>query len=135
MVWLILVLMIFTLEGKETVTLEELRWKNRVVLYFPEKYENPQFELKQLEDKLDDRKIIFLSIGAQFSTNSKVSFDQNYLKGLKEKFSSSRGKSNWVLIGLDGGVKLNGEGTPDWDFIIKKIDSMPMRQSEIKRGG
>jgi hypothetical protein len=83
MVWLILVLMVFTLEGKETMTLEELRWKNRVVLYFPEKYENPQFELKQLEDKLDDRKIIFLSIGAQFSTNSKVSFDQNYLKGLK----------------------------------------------------
>lgn len=121
------------MEGKETVTLEELRWKNRVVLYFPEKYENPQFELKQLEDKLDDRKIIFLSIGAQFSTNSKVSFDQNYLKGLKEKFSSSRGKSNWVLIGLDGGVKLNGEGTLDWDFIIKKIDSMPMRQSEIRK--
>lgn len=133
MVWLILILMFSTLEGKETVTLERLRWKNRIVLYFPGKDQNPQFDLIPLEGKLNERKIIFLSIGEQSSTNSKTSFDQDYLQGLRVKFSSAKGNSNWVLIGLDGAVKLNGEGNPDWDFIFKTIDSMPMRQSEIKK--
>ena len=44
-----------------------------------------------------------------------------------------KNQSNWVLIGLDGGVKLNKEGLPDWEYIFKTIDSMPMRQSEIRK--
>ncbi|MCH6201667.1 DUF4174 domain-containing protein [Aquiflexum sp. LQ15W] len=125
--------MFFTLEGKETVTLEELRWKNRIVLFFPAENQNPKFAIKPIEKGMNERKIIFLSIGEQFITNSKASFDQNYLKGLQEKYSPAKGKSNWVLIGLDGGVKLQVEGKPDWDYIFKTIDSMPMRQSEIRK--
>jgi len=131
MVWMILVFMVFTLEGKETVTLEDLRWKNRIVLFFPADNQDPKFDLGPIEKGMNERKIIFLSIGDQLSTNSKSSFDPNYLKDLQKKFSPAKGKSNWVLIGLDGGVKLNGEGNSDWDFIFKTIDSMPMRQSEI----
>jgi len=133
MFWSILMLMTFTLGEKESLTLEDLRWKNRIVIFFPANYQNPQFDLKSFENEFSERKIIFLSIGDQIQTNTEASFDQDYLSGIREKFSIAGTKGNWILVGLDGGIKLNKEGEPDWDFIFKTIDSMPMRQSEILR--
>jgi hypothetical protein len=133
MFWLIFMLTSFTLGEKENLTLEDLRWKNRFVIYFPEKYHNPQFDIKSLESEFSERKIIFLSIGEQIQSNTEASFDQDYLNGLRGKFYIAGTKGNWILIGLDGGIKLNKEGEPDWDFIFKAIDSMPMRQSEIRK--
>ena len=37
MAWLISILMVLAFEGEENVTLDDLRWKNRIVLYFPHK--------------------------------------------------------------------------------------------------
>ncbi|MCL6257592.1 DUF4174 domain-containing protein [Aquiflexum sp. TKW24L] len=134
MIWLISLIMAISFEGKDNVTLEDLRWKNRIVLYFPSSDQNPKFEFDSIEEKLNERKIIFLSIGEVFTTNSKLVFTQDYLQVLQEKYSTEKGPGNWVLMGLDGGVKLNKEGDPDWDLIFKTIDSMPMRQSEIRNG-
>lgn len=131
MIGLILIMMSLAVEGKQTLTLEDLRWKNRIVLSFPTKGQNLNFD--SLEDKMNERKIIFLSFGEEFKSNATGVFDQEYLKGVQKKFFPSKEKSNWVLIGLDGGVKLNKDGDPDWDFIFKTIDSMPMRQSEIRK--
>ncbi|MCR9015360.1 DUF4174 domain-containing protein [Aquiflexum gelatinilyticum] len=125
--------MSFILGEKENLTLEDLRWKNRIVIYFPAKHHYPQFDLKSLEDELSERKIIFLSIPEHIQSNTAVSFDKNYLNALRENLSSSIAEGNWILIGLDGGIKLNKKGEPDWDYIFRTIDSMPMRQLEIKR--
>jgi len=131
MIWLISIFMVLAFEGKENVTLDDLRWKNRVVLYFPSQDQNPKFDLKSLEEEFKERKIIFLSIGVRFTTNSEANFHQDYLKSLHDKYASK--KSNWVLIGLDGGVKLKSDDGLDWALIFKTIDSMPMRQSEIRK--
>ncbi|MCH6234370.1 DUF4174 domain-containing protein [Cognataquiflexum rubidum] len=125
--------MAISFEGKENVTLDDLRWKNRIVLYFPSPDQNPKFEFDAIEEKLNERKIIFLSIGDVFTTNSKLVFTRDYLQVLQEKYSTEKGQGNWLLIGLDGGVKETKMGEPDWDFIFKTIDSMPMRQSEIRK--
>ena len=42
--------------------------------------------------------------------------------------------SSWILIGLDGAVKDSGSAENfDLSMLWRKIDSMPMRQSEIRR--
>jgi hypothetical protein len=125
--------MSFILGEKENLTLEDLRWKNRIVIYFPANHHYTQFDLKHLEDEFSERKIIFLSISEHIQSNTTASFDNNYLNGLRENLSSSSAEGNWILIGLDGGIKLNKKGEPDWDYIFRTIDSMPMRQLEIKR--
>jgi hypothetical protein len=126
--------MFFLFDFKENITLDDLRWKNRIVLHFPSKDQNSEVDFNDLNANLIERKIIFLSIGNKLLTNSKDTFYQDYLKSIREKYGSKSGQGNWVLIGLDGGIKLNKEGDPDWDLIFKTIDSMPMRQSEIKNG-
>jgi hypothetical protein len=125
--------MAVSFEGKEYVTLDDLRWKNRIVIYIPSLSQNTKFDLNSLEEKIEERKIIFLSIGEVFYSNSDLSFTRDYLKVLQEKYAGEKGQSNWLLIGLDGGIKVAKKGEPDWEFIFKTIDSMPMRQSEIRK--
>lgn len=133
MIWLISILMVLNFNEKEGVTLDDLKWKNRIVLYFPIQGQEIKIDLNALEVEIKERKIIFLSIGEKFTTNSEAVFQSDYLESLQEKFAMEKNQSNWVLIGLDGGVKLNKEGLPDWEYIFKTIDSMPMRQSEIRK--
>jgi hypothetical protein len=134
MIWLVsLIMAIYSLDGKENVTLEQLRWKNRIVLYLPRPGQNPEFEIESLKDKLYERKIIFLSIGKAFYSNSELNFSNDYLESLQKKYFGGKNQEKWILIGLDGGIKLNRQGEPDWDFIFKTIDAMPMRQSELRK--
>lgn len=124
--------MALSFEGKENATLEDLKWKNRIVIYFPTSGKDPKFELDSIEEKLKERKIIFLSIGDVFYSNPKLNFTQDYLRTIQEKHSSEKNRGHWLLIGLDGGIKEFKIGEPDWEFIFRTIDSMPMRQSEIR---
>ena len=125
--------MAISFEAKENVTLEDLKWKNRIVIYFPIPHQNPKFELDSIKEKLNERRIIFLSIGDVFYSNSKLNFTQDYLRTLQEKHLPEKNQGYWLLIGLDGGIKETKIGEPDWDFIFRTIDSMPMRQSEIRK--
>lgn len=61
------------------------------------------------------------------SGGEKIEYDE-FLEVLAE----TKPKADWVLIGLDGGVKASGEQA---EFSLMKIfrliDQMPMRHSEI----
>lgn len=124
--------MAISFEGKDYVTLDDLRWKNRIVIYIPSSGQNTRFDIDSLKEEMAERKIVFLSIGEVFYSNSDLTFTKDYLKVLQEKYAGEKGQSNWLLIGLDGGTKVAKKGQPDWEFIFRTIDSMPMRQSEIK---
>lgn len=50
----------------------------------------------------------------------------NHLKRVKSQ------NENWILIGLDGGIKSTGDFPPNPSKIYRLIDAMPMRQSEIR---
>jgi hypothetical protein len=51
---------------------------------------------------------------------------------LREKFSVNSGTFTFLLIGKDGGVKLGKEGRVKLQDIFSLIDSMPMRQREMR---
>ena len=68
-------------------------------------------------------------------------FPDNYLLGKKrekstlffEQFMKDKETFRVVLIGLDGGIKYSQTEVLSRDKLFDIIDSMPMRQAEIRR--
>lgn len=135
-VFFFILLAIFSHSFGEEVTLDELKWKNRVVLFFPDATKDNSLDFSFLKDELQDRKLIyFIFQNGEILSNSDFTFSEEQQKAIKSKYQMGYSKNSWVLIGLDGGVKVKKEGDLDWDFIFRTVDSMPMRRSERGRGG
>ena len=116
------------------MTIQDLQWKNRVVLYFPEKRDDSlTFSDSVLQD-IEERKIAYFIFGDSVASNIEISFSPTYLQQTENKYRMGYKGDMFVLIGLDGGVKLKKEDTLDWDLIFGAIDAMPMRQSEKRKG-
>lgn len=54
---------------------------------------------------------------------------------LRVRFGIGAGEPRWVLIGLDGGVKLEGPAGDSPDEVYALIDGMPMRRRELEARG
>jgi len=112
--------------------LEDFRWKNRLVLIFQNDNEPKEVLSDSLLKEIKERKIIYFFIGEGMKSNAEIDFSSTYREGLKNRYQMGKIKNSWVLIGLDGGIKMRKEEELDWSLVFKTIDSMPMRQSEIK---
>lgn len=113
--------------------LDHLKWKNRLVLYFPQD-QNNEFEFPDsLMVELEQRKVAyFIFHEKNMESNVPVKFSDSYKKSLSKRYKMGSKTDCLVLIGLDGGVKLRKEEELDWTLIMKTIDSMPMRILEMK---
>jgi hypothetical protein len=118
----------------EDITLEDLKWKNRIVILFDDQANNKVFNFEHLEEDFKERKLVYFIVGEKFQSNSNFLFSSEYQKVLKSRYQIRSSDKSWVLIGLDGGAKVKKEGDLDWEFILRTIDAMPMRQSEIRDG-
>jgi hypothetical protein len=56
-------------------------------------------------------------------------------EALRRRFSVQSGRFAVILIGKDGGVKMVREHEADLQEIFDRIDSMPMRQREMREKG
>jgi hypothetical protein len=106
--------------------LYDYRWKNRLLLI----YANNQEAISKQKNALDhqkeqvkerDLKIIFLE-----------DFDIEEKAYLKKKFTLVD-TFTIVLIGKDGGMKLKKKEFVEPQLIFDLIDTMPMRQAEMKK--
>lgn len=130
--YLMILAMMMAFGQDRDLKLEDLKWKNRVILFFPEDGEQDLDMTDSILLEMDDRKLaLFVFDGSMFSNQVKT-FSPDEINQLKKRYQMGSVKSCWVLIGLDGGVKLRKEGSLDIDLILKTIDSMPMRMSEKK---
>lgn len=116
----------------EDLKLEDLKWKNRVVLFFPVEGEQDFEMTDSLLLEMEERKLALFIFGDSLLSNHEKTFSPIEINQLQKRYQMGSSKSCWVLIGLDGGVKLRREGDLDMDLILKTIDSMPMRVSEKK---
>ncbi|TVP47348.1 MAG: DUF4174 domain-containing protein [Mongoliibacter sp.] len=133
--YLLLCFFLFSLSQEEPRVLDDFKWKNRVVIYFPQSPQDWTVPNDSLSKEIDDRKIKYFVIEDSVFSNTEVLFTPEYIKKLKNRYAMGSKNSSWVLIGLDGGTKLRKEEGIDWDFIFRTVDAMPMRQSEIRRKG
>lgn len=108
--------------------LSDFKWENRLIVTF----DIPSEGLDSLAPSdLKDRKLLLFAFESENLTYSNFEGEIDQIDFLK---LSKDYPGFYFLIGLDGGVKSYGKKENfSIGELIKQIDSMPMRQSEIKR--
>ena len=112
------------------------KWENRVLLVFTH-IKNDEIFNKQISNLLKEKKglterklIIYQFVKDQYSIN----FDSKWLLSSlkKRKYKAESENFKVVLIGLDGGVKLEQTSFLSTKKLFTIIDGMPMRRNEIR---
>ena len=109
--------------------LTEYLWKRRVVLSFSAAESTPERisllkQIKQYQCEFDDRQMVHVDLIAGSSDHQLLS----------RQFSVPNKNFNLVLLGKDGAVKLI-TSQPLLENLLTLIDTMPMRQRELRIGG
>jgi len=118
--------------------LSQFKWGNRLLLLFAPHRDHPFFF--NLHQKIMNRKVeaedrdlvVFEILESGSSTVNSNDLDPQTALTLRAKYNIQQGEFAIILIGKDGGVKLNRREQTEIEDIFGLIDSMPMRQQEIR---
>lgn len=119
--------------------LDQFKWKSRLLFLFSPNRTHPPFNtleksLKAQKPGVADRNLVIFEILESGSS----SMDTEHIhpqtaQSLRESFDVSPGQFTVILVGKDGGTKLNRNEETQLEDIFALIDSMPMRQEEMCR--
>lgn len=113
-------------------------WKNRLLFLFSPSPEAPAYkalsdELRRNPDGVRDRDLLVFRILEQGpSLVGSQEMSPQEAEELRRRFGAGRGALTMVLVGKDGGVKLQRSEPVALSDIFGLIDSMPMRQREMQ---
>jgi hypothetical protein len=130
-------------QGPGGIELRGYMWKNRLLLVFAPleddaRYRGLDRELREQGDAIVERDLlVFHVLENGVSRLGRSPIDTQSAALLRDRFSVKQGQFLVVLIGKDGGEQLRRAGGVDITEIFSLIDSMPMRQREMRerRGG
>lgn len=125
-------------ESMKVADLGQYQWKNRLLIIFSPSPEVPAYQA--LSQELDGDSsgvqerdlLVFHVLEEGPSLLGTQSIDMAAAQDLRQRFGIARGDFVVVLIGKDGTVKLKREGLMALTDIFALIDSMPMRQREMR---
>jgi len=126
-------------ERETTVDLNQYRWKNRLLLLFTPTRDHPWFDslhgslMTRKVDVADRDLVVFEVLESGLSTVDTEPLDPGTAEMLREKFGVAEGSFSVILVGKDGGVKLDHQDHISLEEIFALIDAMPMRQEEMRR--
>jgi len=108
-------------------TLNKYLWEKRIVLIFSKDkdislYKEQKNQFSNLQDETNERDLVFIEIFKDKNTKH---------ESLQDKFNPNSSNFKIILIGKDGGIKLNSSTVVTHEKIFSLIDSMPMRQMEM----
>ncbi len=111
-------------------TLADLKWQNRIILV-KEKESRGLTQLREKTEEIKDRDIIWFSLkDGKIETNFDGDLPQNFAAYLYKEYFEKFEKSVF-LIGKDGTIKSKNDELDLKDY-FRQIDSMPMRQREMR---
>ena len=116
--------------------LKMYQWKNRILLLKDIHFDSDKLQdqldlLRSNTDKLEDRDLlIFIVTDESVFDNSKIKTELNSSSIIKKYGLTDF--NGLVLVGKDGGVKLKKGFIVNPKTIYNLIDSMPMRQAEMR---
>ncbi len=134
---LVLILLFLAIPSVSAQSLSEYQWENRLVIIFTESKDSKklQQQLKELESDikgLKDRKLIIIHSLPQKHKPVLPKETRWQDSNLYQNRKGSEDNFEVILIGLDGGVKLRQTEILETEKLFGLIDSMPMRQAELK---
>ena len=134
---LLIGLMVSNLAGQDSF-LGNYKWKNRLILLFAEGTNSPVLdaqlnELIQDETGINERdiKIFVVQSSSVTDPQGQVYYDAQP-EVLRRNFRIHNGDFRIILIGKDGGPKMMQRRFVNNSEIFDLIDSMPMRQQEMR---
>jgi hypothetical protein len=112
-------------------------WNDRLLVVYTvndasELYKQQIDELQKDKMGLDDRKLVLYSITPSHVKKGWDYGEWEVRNKPLDDFLSEDGNFEVVLIGLDGKVKLRQDQLLKRERLFKTIDSMPMRQHELR---
>lgn len=117
--------------------LDEYQWNNRLVLLLTKNEictpcERQLNALKHNAEGVPERKILtFVVTPQKFKNTLDETWKEN--KELYTRFRKTESDFEFILIGLDGGVKLRKSHFVPISDVFALIDTMPMRQNEMRK--
>ena len=119
--------------------LQKHQWENRLILVLTDASENREFkkqlsELEAHQEGMDDRKLLVYQIkpeayktGFSMATEWKKDFE------LFSDYAKEEDSFRVILIGFDGGIKLEQTKFLSSEKLFDTIDAMPMRRTEVRK--
>jgi hypothetical protein len=122
-----------------SVDLSQFQWKNRLLFLFAPNRSHPLFDALQksianeLAEVADRDLVIFEILESSPSRMDMTDLDPQLAQSLRDKFEVPRGRFAVILVGKDGGIKLERQDETRLEDIFALIDSMPMRREEMRQ--
>lgn len=116
----------------------DLAWKNRIIVVFADDFENNYYknQIQLLMADTIDLKERNLVVFGVCETQVSCAFGDKSIslnsKEIRDYYRINHGDAITILIGNDSGEKKRWNEVVDTGSIFGLIDSMPMRQSEIR---
>lgn len=111
----------------EIVTLEDLKWKKRVVLFFPDSNDLIMEMSDSLRVEIEIRDVVYFVFADSLQSNGKYLMDKEYVESLKTKYLLGSKGPCWVLLGKDGGMKARSEAGLNWHEALRTVDERSLR--------
>ena len=100
----------------------------------PSLFESLQRDISTRKHEVDDRDlVVFEILGVGTSKRDGTQLAPHAAASLREQFGVSPNAFSLTLVGKDGGVKLRTNDPVNLEEIFRLIDSMPMRQDEMRQ--
>ena len=119
--------------------LTHFQWKNRLLLLFAPDSSHPLFdgmrnEILAHQTAVKDRDLVIFEVLERGPSHiNQNQLDQETVDVIHKRFSVPRNRFTLILVGKDGGIKLKRNEQTDLEEIFALIDSMPMRQDELRQ--
>ncbi len=119
--------------------LTKFQWKNRLLFLFAEDANDPFFKKLQSQimaqrAEVDDRDLIVFELPAKGPARMDATpLDRQQADSIRDHFDIPSNAFRLILVGKDGDIKLQCEDRVDLSAIFGLIDSMPMRQNEMRQ--
>jgi hypothetical protein len=119
--------------------LSQFQWKNRLLFLFAPNgnhplFKNLQSQIMAQKAEVEDRDLVVFEVLAQDSSRmNTTSLDRQQADSIRDHFAVPRNIFSLILVGKDGGIKLKRNDQVDLGAVFELIDSMPMRQDEMRQ--
>ncbi|MEM8486347.1 MAG: DUF4174 domain-containing protein [Bacteroidota bacterium] len=119
-------------------TMKQYRWQHRVVLIFADDpaTKNVKALLASIEADtagFEDRHMVLIRIFEGKATTGKTNIPAQAAAQLQADYNADAAAFRVVLIGKDGGVKLDRTRATSLQDLFALIDTMPMRRQEMRQ--
>ena len=127
-------------EPIEEIDLERHMWEHRTILLFApspkhREYVEMRREVSENPDGVEERDLVvyhlFFDRPGRFE-NRPVTVEAT--QKLRRRMAVLEDAFTFILVGKDGTQKMRAEEAVDVETVFSEIDSMPMRQREMKEG-